>query len=436
MSIDWSRRAFGYGSPIATNDFLLKVSVAILARECRRTRGNPWGQKGSQARKSFEISACRRTCPLAASVVEIGYYRVWIGYEAAFSMKEPKLRLGPDLVKLVAEIDEFKGRWEALKTLSPDRLGALRRVATIESIGSSTRIEGAKLSDAEVENLLSRAISSQSFKSRDEQEVAGYAEAMDLVFQAYHDMRLTENHIRQLHQTLLRHSNKDARHRGSYKTLSNNVVALDAEGREIGVVFETTSPFDTPREMEALVAWTRKALEEEALHPLLVIAVFVVTLLAIHPFQDGNGRLSRVLTTLLLLRAGYAHVPYASLERVIEENKDLYYRALRRTQATLRRDAPDWEPWVGFFLRSLKTQKDGLAARLDRERIVQDSEAELPELSLQILEALRANDRLTITQLASITGGNRNTLKVRLRELVGAQRVRQHGKARATWYSL
>lgn len=351
-------------------------------------------------------------------------------------MREPNFALGPDLVKLVAEIDEFKGRWEALKTLSPDRLDALRKVATIESVGSSTRIEGSKLSDAEVEDLLSRAISIRSFKTRDEQEVAGYAEAMDLVFEAWADMRLTENHIRQLHQTLLRHSDKDARHRGSYKTLSNNVVAFDADGREIGVVFQTTSPFDTPREMEALVAWTRKVLDEEALHPLLVIAVFIVAFLAIHPFQDGNGRLSRVLTTLLLLRAGYAYVPYASLERVIEQNKDLYYNALRRTQVTFKSEAPDWEPWLGFFLRSLKRQKDILAARLDRERIAQGNAADLPELSLQVLKALRAQERLTIAQLASITGANRNTLKVRLRELVAQGRVRQHGKARATWYAL
>ena len=350
-------------------------------------------------------------------------------------MREPKLLLGPELVKLVAEIDEFKGRWQALKTLSPDRLSALRKVATIESVGSSTRIEGAKLSDAEVEELLSRAISIKSFKTRDEQEVAGYAEAMDLVFESYADMHLTENHIRQLHQTLLRHSDKDARHRGSYKMLSNNVVAFDADGREIGIVFETASPFETPREMEALVAWTRKTLDEEALHPLLVIAVFIVAFLAIHPFQDGNGRLSRVLTTLLLLRAGYAYMPYASLERVIEESKDLYYNALRRTQTTLKGETPDWDPWVGFFLRSLKKQKDSLAARLDRERIAQGREADLPELSLQVLKALRAKERLTIAQLASITGANRNTLKVRLRELVADGRVRQHGKARATWYS-
>jgi len=350
-------------------------------------------------------------------------------------MREPKFILGPDLVKLIAEIDEFKGRWEALKTLSPERLSALRKVATIESVGSSTRIEGAQLTDTQVESLLSD-IAIKTFKTRDEQEVAGYAEAMDLVFEAFGDLRLTENHVRQLHRTLLRHSDKDERHRGSYKTLPNHVVAFDADGREIGIVFETTTPFDTPREMEALIAWTRKAIEEEAMHPLLIAAVFIVTFLAIHPFQDGNGRLSRVLTTLLLLRAGYAYAPYASLERVIEENKDLYYKALRRTQTALKGDAPDWEPWVGFFLRCLKKQKDSLAVRLDRERIAQAGEDELSDVSCQVLKALRAHERLTIAQLTSITGANRNTLKVRLRELVSAGRVRKHGKARATWYSL
>ncbi|MDR1968463.1 MAG: Fic family protein [Burkholderiaceae bacterium] len=350
-------------------------------------------------------------------------------------MKEPRFALGPDLVKIIAEIDEFKGRWEALKTLSPDRLGALRKVATIESVGSSTRIEGARLSDAEVEDLLWRTLSIQSFKTRDEQEVAGYAEAMDLVFEAHAEIRLSENHIRQLHQTLLRHSDKDTRHRGEYKTLPNHVAAFDADGREIGIVFATASPFDTPREMEALVAWTRKTFDEQALHPLLVIAVFIVVFLAIHPFQDGNGRLSRVLTTLLLLRAGYAYVPYASLERVIEENKDFYYKALRRTQTTLSSETPDWGPWVSFFLRCLKRQKDGLAVRLEHERSVQSSETDLPQLSLQVLKALRATERLTIARLVEITGANRNTLKVRLRELVAAGRVQQKGKGRGTWYS-
>lgn len=348
-------------------------------------------------------------------------------------MKEPLITVGQDILQLIAEIDEFKGQWQALKTLSPERLQQLRKVATIESAGSSTRIEGAKLADAQVETLLSN-IGSASFNTRDEQEVAGYAEAMDLVFQAYEDLHLTENHIRQLHQTLLRHSTRDDRHRGSYKTLPNHVVAKDADGREIGVVFATTTPFDTPREMEELVQWASKAFDESAMHPLLIIAVFKVVFLAVHPFQDGNGRLSRILTTLLLLRAGYEYVPYASLESIVEENKDLYYKALRRTQTTLNSDDPDWEPWLGFFLRCLKKQKANLAIKVEQEKTASDSS--LPLLSVQVLKLLEEHERLTIAQIVEITGANQNTLKVRLRELVNEGRIQRHGKARATWYSI
>ena len=359
-----------------------------------------------------------------------------IGYEIGYGsprMQDPKIPISQEVVKLIAEIDEFKGKWEALKNMSPERLRQLRKIATIESIGSSTRIEGAKLSDIQVETLLS-SLTSTSFKTRDEQEVAGYAEAMDTVFQAYEDMRITENHIRQLHQILLRHSDKDERHRGDYKKLPNHVVAIDELGKEIGVVFATTSPFDTPHEMEELVHWVNKAFDENSLHPLLIIAVFVVVFLAIHPFQDGNGRLSRILTTLLLLRAGYSYAPFASLESVIEDNKDLYYKALRRTQTSLKTDNPDWEPWIGFFLRCLKKQKSNLAANVEKEKTVDD--AALPTLSLQILRLLKEHERLSISEIVAITGASQNTLKVRLRELVVTDRIKRFGKARATWYTI
>ena len=175
-----------------------------------------------------------------------------------------------------------------------------------------------------------------------------------------------------------------------------------------------------------------EALEEGTVHRLLIIAGFVVRFLAIHPFQDGNGRLSRILTSLLLLRSGYQYVPYASLESVIEENKDLYYAALRKTQVTLKEERTDWEPWVLFFLRCLKEQKDNLSKKLERERILADT---LPQLSLSILALLREHDRLTISDLERLTGGNKNTLKVRLRELITSQHITRQGKARATWYT-
>ena len=258
-------------------------------------------------------------------------------------------KLTHELVNLISESDELKGKWQMLQNISPERLSALRHVATIESVGSSTRIEGVKLSDREVETLLSN-LKQYSFKSRDEEEVAGYAEAMELVFESWREIGLTENHVNQLHSVLLKFSGKDEAHRGQYKKLSNNVVAFDADGREIGIVFETETPLATPAAMQILIGWTNQTLEDKSVHPLLATGVFVVWFLAIHPFQDGNGRLSRILTTLLLLRTGYEYVPYSSLESVIEDNKEQYYKALRQTQASLRSDAPDWEKWCVFFL--------------------------------------------------------------------------------------
>ncbi len=346
------------------------------------------------------------------------------------SINSNTLEITPEILSLIAELDEFKGAWRALGALAPERLSALRRVATIESIGSSTRIEGSRLSDQEVARLLNN-IEIKKFDTRDEQEVAGYADVMNTVYSHADAIDLTENHIRQLHRDLLAYSGKDERHRGHYKTNPNHVSAFDIDGNELGVVFETASPFDTPRLMAELVQWTRNALEEKALHPLLVIALFTVVFLEIHPFQDGNGRLSRILTTLLLLRAGYAYVPYSSLESVIEQSKEGYYLALRNTQGTIRTDAPDWQPWILYFLRGLKKQKQRLETKIEREQILV---ARLPELSANILELATEHGRLSVSQLVELTGANRNTVKKHLQALVANRHLAQHGKGKGTWY--
>ena len=246
------------------------------------------------------------------------------------------ITITPEILKLIAEIDEFKGRWTVIQTVAPEKLTTLRRIARIESVGSSTRIEGSKLSDAEVEKLLS-GLHTKSFASRDEEEVAGYADTMDMIFEGYEAIASTENHIKQLHGVLLKYSSKDQDHRGQYKTVTNHVEAFGPDGKSLGVVFETATPFETPGWMKDLVDWFNRAVEEESHHPLILIGIFIVVFLAIHPFKDGNGRLSRALTTLLLLRAGYSYVPYSSMEGVVEQNKDSYYLALRRTQQTIRK---------------------------------------------------------------------------------------------------
>jgi Fic family protein len=253
------------------------------------------------------------------------------------------------------------------------------------------------------------------------------------VFTSWQDIRLTENHIKQLHRDLLVYSEKDARHRGNYKTSSNSVAAFGENGAQIGVVFETATPFDTPRLMTELVTWIQEERGPERLHPLLLIGLWVVVFLEIHPFEDGNGRLSRVLTTLLLLQAGYAYVPYSSLESVIEQNKEAYYLALRQTQATIRTDAPNWQPWLLFFLRSLAEQVRRLNKKVEREKLVL---APLPELSLQIVEFAREHGRVTMGDLIRLSGASRNTLKQHFRALVEQGHLNQHGSGRGVWYEL
>jgi Fic family protein len=342
------------------------------------------------------------------------------------------VRITPEILSLIAEIDEFKGAWRAIGRIAPERLSSLRRVATIESVGSSTRIEGARLTDREVEKLLAN-IRLGSFTTRDEQEVAGYAEVMETIFSAYEAISFTENHIRQLHRDLLAHSTKDERHRGAYKTLSNNVEAFNEQGESLGIVFETASPFDTPRRMEELIAWLDEQGREKRLHPLLVVAIFVVVFLEIHPFQDGNGRLSRILTTLLLLRAGYAYVPYSSLESIIEQSKESYYISLRRTQGTIRNTDPDWNPWIEFFLRALHRQKTRLEKKMERERIIL---ADMPELSVTLLELAREHGRITVAEAARITDASRHTIKDHLKALVDQGHLVLHGAGRGAWYGL
>jgi len=344
-------------------------------------------------------------------------------------MDTPKLTILPEHLKLIAEIDEFKGKWTSLRRISPDRLQSLKKIASIESIGSSTRIEGARLSDREVEELLS-GLQLTSFKSRDEEEVAGYAEVMQLVFDSYDQITVTENHIKQLHRDLLKFSSKDSRHRGEYKTLPNHVEAFDADGKSLGIIFETASPFDTPRKMEQLILWFNRAREEAELHDFLLVAIFIVHFLAIHPFQDGNGRLSRILTTLLLLQGGYEYVQYSSLERIIEENRDQYYLSLRKAQQTIESDHSMLNFWISFFLRSLRKQVSILESKLRYEKLA----LPIPPLSQEILRIVKNRGRVTIKEAVNLTGSNRNTVKSHIRRLVRDGRLEQMGVGKGTWY--
>ncbi|HEX9580803.1 MAG TPA: Fic family protein [Gemmatimonadales bacterium] len=334
-----------------------------------------------------------------------------------------------ELTRLLGEIDEFKGHWRKLGEIRAERLASLRQVTTIESAGSSTRIEGAQLSDEEVARVL-RGLQVDSFRARDEGEVRGYAELLQTVFDHHHDIPLTENYLRQLHKILLGHVEKDEWHRGEYKKLDNHVEAQHPDGTKT-VVFRTASPSDTPRLMGELVAATNDALDSNATHALVVVARFLVDFLAIHPFQDGNGRLSRALTALLMLRTGYEYVPYASLERVIEDNKLDYYRALRVSQTEMQLAPSRFGEWLLFFLRVLQVQKRILAGKLDTERAI----VSLKDVQVRALELIERHGRATTSEVAQALSTNYRAARYHLSLLVERGLVEAHGETRGRYYT-
>lgn len=338
------------------------------------------------------------------------------------------ISITPEMLSIISRIDSFNASWKYMAGMEPERLKSLRKVATIESIGSSNRIEGNRLSDRDVEALLSR-VGAESFATRDEQEVVGYARLMDELYDNFEILPLTENYIKQFHQILLSWSDKDMRHRGEYKNVSNSVMAYGPDGEELGVVFETSSPFETPEQMRYLVRWMNEAREEDLLHPLLLIGIFIVHFLAIHPFQDGNGRLSRALNALLLLKAGYSYIPYTSLETIIEESKEAYYRSLHQTQVSFKKEYPDYAPWLTFFLRSLLKQKQRLEQKLSVKYT-----ANLTSNELRIMDLFSNKPQWALREIVQATAMNINTAKKSLKSLVEKQNLALEGKGRNASY--
>ncbi len=337
----------------------------------------------------------------------------------------------PQILNKITEIDEFSGKWKAeFGQLSTVELSSLKRVATIESIGSSNRIEGNKLSDEEINDLFNK-IGKESFSSRDEEEVAGYADLVNTIFESYNEIPVTENYIKQLHKILLRYSSKDERHRGEYKKSSNKVAAYNVSGEEVGVIFETATPFDTPHLMEELVRWLNDTLDDKFLHPIITIGIFVVHFLAIHPFTDGNGRLSRVLTNLLMLRCNYSYMPYTSMESIIEKNKDAYYRALHQTQKTIWLEKVDYEPWLTFFVTALQKQKKLLEEKILRLSKNQDT---LSSTSHEILNVFSNDVPLTINQISSAIQKNPETVRKAVTKLVKEGYLKKLGTTKGASY--
>lgn len=328
----------------------------------------------------------------------------------------------------IAAIDELKGRWSAGQTIHPVQLAQLKKSVLVTSTGASTRIEGATLGDAEIERLIRRAAPGRD-EGCDEQEVRGYFELLSRVFESFDSIPLSESTILALHSEILKHVDKDAAHRGKYKTTDNVITAVQ-DGKEVAVILKTTPPFLVRKEMETLVDWTKERLEFDDVHPLAVIGNFIGEFLKIHPFQDGNGRLSRALTNLLLLKSGYAFVPYVSHERIIERRKDDYYIALRRSQTTFGGAAENLAPWLEFFLVVVREQAEKAVGLTEQTRV----EEVLTGKQLAVLNAVLDGKGVSAGAITKVTGIARPTVNQALEKLLTLKKIKRVGMGRGTAY--
>lgn len=333
------------------------------------------------------------------------------------------------IVAALGEIDQHKGRWIAESTLSPQLLHRLKRSVLVISTGASTRIEGSTLTDAQVAKLI-QGLAVQTLANRDEQEVRGYFELLQNVFEAWDRIPFTEGSVKHLHRELLKYVEKDVHHRGDYKHTENQVRLVDPKGTDLGVVFDTTPAFLTPAEMAELIEWVRRAFTQKTHHPLLIIANFVVEFLAIHPFEDGNGRLSRLLTNLLLLKQGYHFAPYVSHEKLVEDRKGAYYVALRNSQKTFKTRRESIVAWLEFFVPLVLQQATHAITLLASD----DIERVLSPKQLAVWRYLNGVDTVSPRQIVQGTGIRRPTVNQALQKLMTLQRIQRIGEGSAIRY--
>ncbi|MBI2410682.1 MAG: Fic family protein [Candidatus Kerfeldbacteria bacterium] len=334
-----------------------------------------------------------------------------------------------EIISKIAKIDELKGSWVTGAQLSPQALGRLKRSVLITSTGASTRIEGVQLSDEDIEKVM-RGINIQKFADRDKQEVKGYYELLENIFNSWNNLKFNESSIKHFHKELLKYSDKDQGHLGDYKFGENKVVAYDSTGKEVGIIFNPTSPHLTPKEMSELVESTNASLTEKKYHPLLLIANFLVEFLKIHPFQDGNGRISRVLTNLLLLQSGYLYMPYVSHEKLVEDNKTEYYLALRRSQKTFGTKKEDIAPWLDFFFTVLQKQSQSAIDLLSKENI----EKLLSEKQLIVWKYFEKIEISRTGEIVKETNIPRPTVKQALEVLLKLKKIERIGQGRSARY--
>lgn len=330
------------------------------------------------------------------------------------------------LISLISAIDRFDATWQAIERREGQSLKELKFIATVRSVGASTRIEGSKLSDEEVDVLL-KNMDITKLEERDQQEVVGYFEVLDLIDENQENIPVSENTLKNLHNQLLKHSKKDEWHKGNYKQHTNAVEAHLPDG-STQVIFQTTPPgFPTEDAMREMIFWYETDLDT---HALVKCALFCYEFVSIHPFQDGNGRLSRLLATLLLRKNGYQWIRYVSFEHEIESQKTEYYRVLRACQS--QRPGEDFTEWVIFFLSCLRNIQEALMIKLDAYGAAQ----KISSKEKQLLYIIESNSGIKTSEIVKKLNVSSSTVKRMLDNLIAAKLIERQGVGPGSYYTL
>jgi len=336
------------------------------------------------------------------------------------------IELSWNLLNKLSQIDRFDASWSTLEKVEKHNLNSLKSIATIQSVGSSTRIEGSKMNDDQVKVLLDK-IEISNFEDRDSQEVAGYYNVLNIILNDPKNIRVSKSDIKNLHNQLLKFSEKDNWHKGEYKQHSNAVEANFPDGSK-QVIFKTTEPgFATDDEMNSVINWFNNNSE---IHNLLKISAFIYEFLTIHPFQDGNGRLSRLLTSLMLLKSNYVWIQYVSFEHEIEFRKKEYYNCLQNCQA--QRPNENISEWVNFFLDSLLNLKQKLNKKLE----VKDKSGKLAPREKSIFIYIMSNPGCKSGEISTKLDIPNPTIKRILSKMVKQELIEKFGSGSGTNYAI
>lgn len=330
------------------------------------------------------------------------------------------------LINIISQIDRFDASWASIERKEGQSLKQLKSIATVRSVGASTRIEGSKMSDEEVDVLL-KAIDITKLEERDAQEVVGYFGTLDIISESYKNIDVSENQIKNLHNILMKYSEKDQWHKGNYKQHNNAVEANFPDGTK-QVIFQTAEAgLPTEDAMRKLINWY---INDKTTHALVKCALFTYEFLSIHPFQDGNGRLSRLITSLLLLKNGYNWVQYVSFEHEIENRKSEYYRVLRACQS--QRPNENVSDWTDFYFDALKNIQEQLMQKLEESGI----EMQLSPREKAIITFIGTRPGCKSGAIASKLGIPNPTVKKILSELVEKNLIEKYGIGPGTNYTL